>query len=110
MSTSCFEFCKKLTTVSFASNSILKEIPSLSFSNCSSLTSISIPDSVKKIDLGAFYTCTNLRTVSINYLSSNLTDIKVNAFSYCYNLSSVVLPKSLYSIDISAFEGCQSLT
>ena len=49
MSTSCFEFCKKLTTVSFASNSILKEIPTATFASCSSLTSISIPDSVKKL-------------------------------------------------------------
>ena len=105
----CFQLCKNLTTVSFASNSILTEIPSGCFSGCSSLASISIPDSVENIGNTAFASCYNLHTVSINYLSSNITTLNMGAFGDCYKLSNIVLPKAILSIDLFAFENCQSL-
>jgi hypothetical protein len=56
------------------------------FSNCTNLTSVIIPSSVKTIDDSAFKDCTSLTSVII---PSSVKTIGSDVFSGCNNLSNV---------------------
>ena len=77
------------------------------FYGCSSLTSITIGDSVTSIDNYAFYQCTSLTSVTIG---NSVTSIGSNAFCGCSGLISVSIPNSVTTIEYNAFRGCSSLT
>ena len=76
------------------------------FSNCSDLTSVTIPDSVTSIGESAFYNCSSLTNVTIG---SGVTNIGPYSFSGCSRLTSVEIPNSVTSIGSSAFSGCSGL-
>ena len=77
------------------------------FSNCSSLTSVTIPNSVTSIGYGAFYGCSGLTSVTI---PNSVTRIGNNAFSGCSGLTSITIPNSVTSIGSHTFYGCSGLT
>ena len=54
------------------------------FEGCSSLTSITIPNSVTRIDNGTFYGCSGLTSVTIG---NGVMSISGHAFSYCSSLN-----------------------
>lgn len=60
-----------------------------SFTGCTSITSITIPEGVTTIDRYAFINCTSLKSVT---LPSSLTDIGYMAFYGCTNIESVFIP------------------
>ena len=77
------------------------------FSNCSSLTSVTIPNSVTSIGYAAFYGCSGLTSVTI---PNSVTRIGNNAFSGCSGLTSITIPNSVTSIGSHTFYGCSGLT
>ena len=77
------------------------------FSDCSGLTSVTIPDSVTSIGHGAFDGCSGLTSVTI---PDSVTSIGDYAFYDCSGLTSVTIPDSVTSIGHGAFEGCSGLT
>ena len=85
----------------------IAEIPSYVFEYCSSLTSITIPDSVTSIGDHAFYYCSSLTSVTIG---NSVTSIGSSAFYYCSSLTSITIPDSVTSIRQFAFYHCSSLT
>ena len=77
------------------------------FYDCSSLTSIIIPNSVTSIDDSAFGHCKSLTSITI---PNSITTIGNDLFSNCSGLTSVTIPNSVTSIGWSAFYCCSSLT
>ena len=69
-----------------------------------SITSISIPDSVTSILTSAFYNCTGLTSITLNASS-----IGPGAFQSCSNLASVTIGASVISIADYCFINCTSL-
>lgn len=70
------------------------------FSNCSGLTSVTIPNNVASIGSSAFYKCTGLTSITI---PDSVTSIGSCAFEYCSGLTSIIIPDSVTSIYYCAF-------
>jgi hypothetical protein len=77
------------------------------FGYCTSLTNITIPDSVTGIGSYLFYSCTSLTNFTIPNSVSIIGDY---AFDGCYSLISITIPNSVTSIGSAAFAGCARLT
>ena len=101
-----FSDFKKLQQIALPS-SLLTKIGSGAFRNCSSLTSISIPDQVTQIGDEAFAGCNSLASIKI---PKGITVIGDKAFSNCSSLTSVHFPLGLKQIGKEAFSNCSSLT
>ena len=76
------------------------------FKDCSTITSVVLPDTVTEIREEAFAGCFSLRSVSFG---SGLRVIGDSAFKQCSVLSSAALPDSLTTIGAEAFKNCFSL-
>ena len=76
------------------------------FSDCDSLQSVTIPNSVKSIGDHAFRRCKSLQSVTI---PNSVTSIGDEAFSGCESLQSITIPNSIKSIGNRAFSDCKSL-
>lgn len=76
------------------------------FIKCTSLKSVSMPESMTWIGDSAFAGCTGLEQVEF---SPNLTAIGPNSFYSCNGLTSVVVPDKVTSIESLAFFGCLNL-
>lgn len=70
------------------------------FIECTSLKSVSMPESMTWIGDSAFAGCTGLKQVEF---SPNLTTIGPNSFYSCNGLTSVVVPDKVTSIESLAF-------
>ena len=114
----------------------LQTIGSDAFYKCSSLTSITIPNSVTSIGYSAFEGCSSLREFKGKFASTDsrclivnnslkafapaglteytipdsVTSIGYSAFYDCSSLTSITIPNSVTSIDYYAFSHCSSLT
>lgn len=73
---------------------------------CSSLVSISIPESVSIIGSDAFRGCSSLTSITI---PEGVTSIGNAAFSGCIRLTSINIPESVTSIGYYAFYDCTDL-
>ena len=100
-----FESCTNLSSITLSTNNITSIRP-YTFSGCSELSSIVIPDGVTSIQLGAFSNCTKLTSITI---PGSVISIGPYAFRDCTNLTSITIPGSVTSIGSNVFDGCTSL-
>ena len=82
-------------------------ISDMAFSDCSDLTSVTIPESVTTIASGAFQECSALTAITIPL---SLTSISSGVFRNCSALTAITIPESVTSIGGGAFSGCSGLT
>ena len=72
------------------------------FSGCSSLTSVTISNSVESIGDNAFQNCSSLTSATIG---NNVTSIGSSAFFGCSKLKKIEIPDSVTYIGSKAFDG-----
>ena len=100
-----FKNCSSLTSINIPDS--VTSIGERAFLSCSDLTSITIPNSVTSIEQAAFFDCSSLTNITI---PSNVSLIKSSVFTNCTSLISITIPDSVISIGINAFYSCRSLT
>ena len=85
----------------------LTSIGNGAFYNCTSLTSITLPEGVTSIEKYAFYNCTSLTSIT---LPEGVTSIGESAFEKNYSLTNINFPSSLIFIGGYAFFDCISFS
>ena len=99
-----FENCTSLTEITIP-NSV--EIIGRNAFVRTVLTSVVLPDSITEMGINVFWECSNLETVT---LSNSITSIPNSTFFMCHKLSEIVIPEGVISIEYDAFCRCSSLT
>ena len=84
----------------------MTSIGNSAFSDCTSLPSIEIPESVTSIGNHAFYRCSGLTSIEI---PNSVTSIGEGICMYCSGLRSVSIGNSVTSIGTKVFYQCSSL-
>jgi len=95
-----FDSCTNLSSITLSTNNITS-IRSHTFSGCSELSSIVIPDGVTSIQSGAFFNCTKLTSITI---PGSVTSIGSNVFDGCTSLNDIRYSGTSESV-ISALSG-----
>lgn len=85
------------------------KISSNQFAKRTDLINITIPKSVQIIGAGAFYMCTNLKSVKFEK-GSLLKSIDGYAFQNCFKLTDIEFPDNLKQITAHSFWACPNLT
>ena len=105
MGESTFSDCSGLTSLTIPEGIIT--IGSFVFNGCTGLASVTIPEGVTTIGSYAFCGCTGLTDLT---LPESVTTIGDYAFHFCSGLTSITVPQSVNSIGNSAFYNCSGLT
>jgi len=100
-----FNYCTSLTSVTIPDS--VTRIRKYAFSDCTSLTNITIPESVTEIEDCAFSECTSLTSVTI---SDSVIIIGFGVFVGCTSLTNITIPDNVTRIRDYTFESCRSLT
>ena len=100
-----FKDCSSLSSIELPEG--LTSIGDWVFCDCSSLSSIKLPEGVTSIGHWAFCDCSSLSSIKI---PEGVTSIGDGAFWGCSSLSSIKLPEGVTSIGPWAFYRCSSLS
>lgn len=92
----------KLGSVTNFENTKVSQVAQNVFSQCSSLISISLPNTITAIGDRAFEGCSKLTSVDLS--KTKTTTMGTSAFASCGNLGTIILPTTLTIIGTSAFK------
>ncbi len=101
---SAFTGCGKLETIEFANG--LKEVPRYGVTGIDSLKKVILPETVNKINKGAFYSNKNLTDIN---LPNSIKEIEAEAFICCVSLTAAIIPNQCTTIGAMAFKGCEAI-
>lgn len=82
------------------------ELGNFTFSKCTRLRRIELPDGLTTIGKGAFDACSNLQYINIPETVTNLGE---QAFTNCTKLKTITIPKGISSFGKRTFLGCTAL-
>lgn len=103
---SAFLYCTTLKSITLPNT--LTYIGEFAFAGCTGLESITIPASVTSIGKGAFNGCTSLK--EIKFEGTELEIIDSYAFASCTALEKINFPEGLKTIGEFAFYNCEKIT
>lgn len=83
----------------------IRKINAGAFTNCINLAKINIPDSLKEIGTRAFYGCSSLKTVNLNKVEK----LGFGVFEKCSALEQITIPGTIKTIPEWAFHKCTGL-
>lgn len=101
----CFVNCTSLSSICLPNT--IKRIERETFSGCTSLEHVTLPNKLSSIADNTFYNCSSLKTI---ILPNTLQSIGAYVFANCGQLNNIELPTTLTTIGSYAFSGCNSLT
>lgn len=99
---------KEITSIKLSNN--LERIENGAFWGASNLKTITFSDGgkgLKKIDSLAFKDCSSLESIDLS--NAEITEIPARAFENCTSLKSIKLPSTVTKIADNAFAGCSNL-
>lgn len=99
-----YAFYKRSSLTGVTIPDSVTSIGAWAFRECYGLTSIVIPEGVTAINPYTFYACTKLAEVSVPDI---VTTIGEFAFYRCWAFTSITIPESVKEISRYAFAGCQ---
>ena len=82
------------------------KIPERAFHQCSTLASITIPETVTSLGRYSFYGCSNLQSITI---PKAVTSLGNHCFDNCSSLNSLTIPESVTSMAEYCFYQCSNL-
>lgn len=94
-----------VSTVTFEDGCKVRELDG-TFRGFYNLTSVVLPESVKKVGKSTFEQCRSLESIDLSGVTELDTE---NLFTNCYSLKSVILPDNLTEIGPYMFSNCKSL-
>ena len=111
--------CKEWTYGSYAGDMVIPDtvivdgspivvtaIGNRAFLNCTGLTDVTLPSTLKTIGQQAFRNCSALTRVTI---PDGVADVGEQAFAHCVSLEQISVPASVRSFGFDAFDGCVGL-
>lgn len=103
-----FKDCCNLTSVSFQTNSILRDFSDGvgAFKGCTALNKVELPSTTEILGAYTFQDCISLKEI---VLPVSLKKIGISAFQNT-GLTKIIIPDSVTSIDKMAFYECKNLT
>ena len=99
-----FSNCDTLSAITLEEG--VRDIGERAFYNCSEINSITIPHSTTSIGKNAFYGCTDLKSV---FIGNGVKEIGDYAFGKCTALADIEVGNSVTYIPSFAFSGCTNL-
>ncbi|ELP91116.1 hypothetical protein EIN_269120 [Entamoeba invadens IP1] len=106
-SNSVFDYCYSLSNVTLTQHDGEKcTVFGSLFTNCGSLKTIEIPETIEHIGRCA---CAGMSALESVVLPENITSIGKNAFSNCTSLKEVLFNNKIKNIEAFAFFNCKSL-
>lgn len=100
-----FAFCNSgLTSIEIPNN--IRKLEDSVFEGCMFLNSVLLPDMLREIGNRTFYNCERLLQIKF---PDNVTTVGDDAFSGCKRLTSLTIPSNLITIHSSAFNECTGL-
>lgn len=103
--TNMFENATSLANVTFSANSALSEVKQAAFKGATSLTGITLPETVRTIGYSAFQNSGLIQFV----FPTNMTTINESTFENADSLVNVTLPPNLKTIKSKSFYDCDAL-
>lgn len=84
----------------------IKKLGKSAFNGCKGLVSVSIPEGITEIGDNTFNNCEKLESINI---PSTVKTIGMNAFKKCASLKEIVIPEGVEKIGEAAFMDCSSV-
>ncbi|MBQ0003825.1 MAG: leucine-rich repeat protein [Treponema sp.] len=102
---SCFLYCSSISQITLPES--VTTIGAMAFDGCSSISQITLPESVTTIGSSVFENCSSLSQIT---LPEGVTTVGHHAFFNCNSLTKIKIPKGVTIINACIFDGCSSLS